>query len=127
MSEAPDRLPMVLNRRALAESLDFNLAVIRETIEIFLESLPRQIDSLREALLGGDSESIAQRAHAFKSSAGQLGGEKLAEIGSRIEAAALAGEHAECVPLMGQLDTELQVLRDAILSTDWQRVSTGSP
>lgn len=124
MSEAPDRPPLVLNRRALAESLDYDPAVIRETIEIFLESLPRQIESLREALLLGDSELIAQRAHAFKASAGQLGGEKLAEIGTRIEATALAGEHARCIPLANELDTGLQALRDEILNTDWARVAS---
>ena len=87
-----------------------------------IESLLRRfIDSAREsardidtALESGDLLAAAAAAHKMKGASLAVGAGTLAEICSRIEAAAKAGQHSVCVSAMDALGAEMRSIRASV-------------
>src|SRR5262249_22091873 len=91
--------------------------MVRRVLQLFVESSARTVDRMHEALAARDAQSLAQAAHALKSSAASVGAETLS-IGCRAleqlcrdqrgaDAAALVEsirtEHERAVRLLGEM------------------------
>jgi HPt (histidine-containing phosphotransfer) domain-containing protein len=55
-------------------------ALIQSVVKVFLTSAPDRLKAIRAGVVANDAAKVASEAHALKSSAGQLGAAKMAEL-----------------------------------------------
>ena len=70
----------IINHEYLAEARSVMKDKFPTMIEYFLEDSATYINSIKDGLAANDAAQIAAPAHTIKSSAGQLGAEKISEI-----------------------------------------------
>ena len=58
---------------------------LKRIIGMYVDKLPGEVESLREALETGDLERLKASAHRLKSSSGQLGAKRLADLLAELE------------------------------------------
>jgi len=85
----------------------------RQMIDLFTEHAAERLDAVRRGVDGPDVKSAERGAHSLKSTAGNLGAERLMEAARQVEAAAAAGDRDRVVALFDPLDAALQ---DALAS-----------
>jgi CheY-like chemotaxis protein/HPt (histidine-containing phosphotransfer) domain-containing protein len=73
---------------------------------IFIEEMPRQIQTLREGLAHNDPARLCHTAHSLKGMAGTLGLAELARLCSRLEARGRAGSLDGTADLVGAIAAE---------------------
>lgn len=103
----------VIDPRALARLQEWGGdKLLRELVRIFLDNSPTRVDQMRTAVNGGDIKDAERAAHSLKSSAANLGAERLRALASEVERAAAQGD--------------LQVTRDRLreLEGAWDRVTS---
>lgn len=89
--------PDALNSNALAMLRRLGgQDLLSKMIGLFLERAPVQLQAARSAVQTCDLAALAQAVHALKSSAGQLGVTRVADLAQRIEADCEAG-HSDAV------------------------------
>jgi len=76
----------------------------------FLQDAPGRVASIEDAVRAGDAERIRQAAHAYKSSAAQLGARALAEGLQALELAGRGGDLAAAQSLAGGVRREHEVV-----------------
>ena len=112
---APEQL---LDQNILAELREMppadGVSIVRELVDLFLESAPQTISHLKEA--AKDPSKLAFHAHALKSMSLNLGARRVVEISQRLEERARFGEVEEAENLLAELDaafaqTRVQLLR----------------
>src|SRR5262249_16815644 len=59
---------------------------LAEVIDVFLQSIPRRLDDLRQAHGRGDPESIRALAHSLKGASAQIGARGMADLCVQVEA-----------------------------------------
>jgi HPt (histidine-containing phosphotransfer) domain-containing protein len=88
-SMALDSAPQTLNRETLngLRDLDPNggTDLVNELVGMFLDSTPKAITHLRDAIATGDSMAVGRLAHTLKSSAANLGAESLSRAMRELE------------------------------------------
>ncbi len=99
----------------LIERLGGDHAMAIEIAEISLQTMPELVDPLREAIARGESRQIRERAHAIKSSLGNIGARRAHRLAARLESEAAAGDLAGCRATHGLLDGELERLRPKLI------------
>jgi PAS domain S-box-containing protein len=82
--------------------------LVREIIDLFLESTPQRLEQMREARLKGDTASLFSLAHSLKGAAVQLGAWGMAELCQQIQTLGRAGSMAETGDLLYRLEAEFQ-------------------
>ena len=55
-------------------------ALIQSVVKVFLSTAPDRLKAIRAGVVANDAAKVASEAHALKSSAGQLGAVKMAEL-----------------------------------------------
>jgi HPt (histidine-containing phosphotransfer) domain-containing protein len=85
MTESPVIDPQALER--LKEWGGEKLA--GQMVRLFLKNSGTRMDQIRDGALKGDPEETERGAHSLKSSAANIGAEKLRTLATRIESAAL--------------------------------------
>lgn len=93
---------------ALRSSLrEGGVEVVLETlVASFLHEAPGRLAGIEAAVRAGDGERIRQAAHAYKSSAAQLGARALAEALQALELAGKGGDLAAAERLCGVVRRE---------------------
>lgn len=66
-------------------------AVLDEVLDAYIADARNRIDAVVDAVESGDPESVARAAHAYKSSAGQVGAGRLHELLQALEDTAREG------------------------------------
>jgi HPt (histidine-containing phosphotransfer) domain-containing protein len=66
--------------------------LVRRMIELYLEQGPARLAALTEAVRDGDAAGAERVAHALKSSAGNVGAERLQQAAQTLETLSAAGE-----------------------------------
>jgi len=77
---------------------------LAEVIDVFLQTIPRRLDDLRQAHARADVDSIRALAHSLKGASAQIGARGMADLCVQIEAVVRGGE----VTALGELLTELE-------------------
>jgi two-component system sensor histidine kinase/response regulator len=77
---------------------------LAEVIDVFLQTIPRRLDDLRQAHARGDAESIRAVTHSLKGASAQIGARGMADICVQIEAVVRGGD----VSALGELLTALE-------------------
>jgi Signal transduction histidine kinase len=100
----------LIDRMAAMQRLGIDDATYDMILEAALEESTVRLKQAREALEGGDMESLRRHAHTMKSSAKSIGAEKCHELSLALEQAALAGSRSRCAELLDELTAEASAL-----------------
>lgn len=65
--------------------------LLKEMAQLFREDIGGRLDALEAALAAGNTEGLAQEAHAIKGAAGAVGARRLQNYAQEIERGARAG------------------------------------
>ena len=77
--------------------------VLRKLITLFLEDVPKKINSAIQSEKSGDLESVSSIAHSLISSTGSLGAVDMQKLSERIEALAEQRKAGEVSALLPEL------------------------
>ncbi len=111
----PPDLPVpVFDRAALSDRLMGDKALIERIVDVFLEDIPRQIETLKDQIKGGDPESIQRQAHSIKGAAANVGGEALRCVAFEMEKTSGARDMEKVKSLLPQLEMGFEQLRQAM-------------
>jgi two-component system sensor histidine kinase/response regulator len=105
----------VFDRPALLARLMDDRDLVKEIIAAFLEDMPRQIRALQKNSDQGDAESAADRAHAIKGAAANVGGLALSAVAGELEKAGRAGRLHEAAALLPELERQFDLLKERML------------
>ena len=83
-------------------------ALAMKIIGLFLHHAPLRLTTARDAAASGDADALEQATHALKSSAGQVGAERLADICRQLEERARMKEVAGASALVEAADEALK-------------------
>jgi PAS domain S-box-containing protein len=86
----------------------------RAVVVGFLEDMPRQIDALRSYLEASDVEGTARQAHTIKGASANVCGESLRAVAFAMEKDAAAGDLANVVARLPDLDARYASLSEAM-------------
>ena len=109
---------VIYDRDGFLERLMGDAEIADTVIEVFLDDIPKQIESLKASLADDDAETIERIVHSIKGAAANIGGEALREIAGHIEEACRNGHvdvaHQRCA----ELEHQFHRLKDAIRQTE---------
>jgi len=103
------------DRQALMENLEGDEALFKELIDIFLDTIPSEIESLKDALNKKDSVMARRYAHSIKGVAGNLKAKALSSIALNIEIAAKEDDTEKALSLVSNLEEEFHIFKRLIL------------
>jgi PAS domain S-box-containing protein len=86
----------------------------RTVVEGFLEDVPRQIEALRSYLDAGDIEGSVRQVHTIKGASANVGGELLRAAAFEMEKAAKAGDLADVISRLPDLESRFARLKEAM-------------
>ena len=110
----PDGPVLIFDKAALSERLMGDEGLIEEIVSVFLEDIPRQIETLKGHVAGGDAEGVRRQAHSIKGAAANVGGEALRGLAFELEKTSRARDMEQVKTLMPQLETRFEQLRQAM-------------
>jgi len=89
--------------------------LLNQIVQMYLETAPALIVKLRAALAASDLTGVRSAAHSLKSSSANLGAVQLAQLCSKLEAAARAGSLAGDLPDATQVEKAYEQARAALI------------
>jgi len=96
---------------------------LAEVIDVFLQTIPRRLDDLRQAHKRGDSEAIRAVAHSLKGASAQIGARGMADLCVQIDAAVRASEQSTLGHLLTALEADYATV-SASLREERRRVAS---
>ncbi len=108
---ATDPVVPVFDRAGLLARLMDDEELARSIIDRFLESVPGQIETLREFLEAGDLLAIQSQAHSIKGAASNVGGERLRRAAFETEQSARAGDLPAAAGHFAELQSQFDQLK----------------
>jgi HPt (histidine-containing phosphotransfer) domain-containing protein len=82
---------------------------VHKMIDLFVETGPPRVETIRTAVEAGDWSAAGQAAHSLKSSAAYLGAAQVEELARRIEELAAGGQAAELPALAANIVEAMNV------------------
>lgn len=79
---------------------------MRKVVDLYLKDAADQLRRLEDGLTGGDASTVMQAAHSLKSSSGNVGAQRVAELALAIECDARAGKLDAAERLLAALRQE---------------------
>ena len=86
----------------------------RKMVELFLTHAKERLDQIREGVSGGNAEMAETGAHTLKSSAGNVGAQRVQRLAQDAEGLAEAGQLEELKDLLPSLEEEFQAACGAL-------------
>jgi len=110
-----DTMSAVLQEMSLSLG-DDNTSAVLEIIDLFVETTPAILETLRGAVEAGDYSEIQKGSHSIKSSAASIGAIQLSEIAKELEilARAITGgqivedQKADCLEVFARIQASYQ-------------------
>ena len=96
---------------------------VGELIGDFLDGLPAQLATLREASANGDAVELHRVAHTLKSNAATFGAEGLAQACGELEQAARGADPADTRELVARVEAEAARAEPALAAARDERTS----
>jgi PAS domain S-box-containing protein len=106
----------VFDRIAFVERMAGDDELVQAAIDVFLQDMPRQIDSLQRYLAAADAVSAGRQAHTIKGASANLGGEAMQAVALRIEQAIKQEDLATAQYLVNELKDQFFKLTAAMQS-----------
>ena len=88
----PSQSPRLYNKDAMLGRMDDNMALVKETVNLFLSNVPKLLENLKKATEAGDIMDMEIRAHTIKGNAVNVSADALKEIAVKIENASRKGD-----------------------------------
>jgi len=85
--------------------------ILNELIELFLDDVPPQLVVLREAVEGGNADSVERVAHTLKGSCGTMGAIRMAKVCEQLQEVGASEDLMKAPTLLDQLETEFDRVR----------------
>jgi len=105
----------VWDKTGMLERMMNDENLVQKIIEVFLEDIPQQIQTLRTLLETGDVSSARRLAHSIKGASANVGGERLRDIALEIEkTTGGSGDPAVAEKLLADLEREFSCLKKEI-------------
>ncbi len=104
----------VFDRLSALERLGGDEEFLADVVGLFLEDAPRLLEEIRQALARQDAAGLGRSAHAFKGSAGYVGGVRAAEVAQRLETMGTSGDLTGASDAVGALACEIERLTGAL-------------
>ena len=98
--------------KELEEELGADVAI--ELVELFLEDAPKQVETMRAGLEGGDAEGLKRAAHSLKGSCSNLGLKALAGNAAALEQHVAKQGIEGATPLLDAVGVEQKRLHGAL-------------
>jgi signal transduction histidine kinase/DNA-binding NarL/FixJ family response regulator len=111
-SDPAINLSVIDRARSIAPATGQTL--VNRLIEAYLNSAPKQLLQLDQALAVMDALKLSQTAHALKSSSLNVGAENLGALLQKIEAFGHVGDISACRPIMDAIPIEFERVRLAL-------------
>ncbi|MGH7875570.1 MAG: Hpt domain-containing protein [Candidatus Binatia bacterium] len=99
---------------------DYGEDFLVELIDVYLDDAPLRLAQLRQALDGGDAETVSREAHTLKSSSANVGAMTLSALAQQVELAgrngrtdSVAVEVGRMSAIFAQVKITLEALRHA--------------
>ena len=102
------------NPSALLERLGGDEKAYEEVVCLFLQDVPRQIHSLREAVSGGDAAAAERQAHTLKGASGNAGAAELEKVVLKTERACERGDMKEAARMLDRIEAEFEKLNQIL-------------
>ena len=107
----------------LLGSLDGDTDMLKEIIDIFLETSSSDVQELQKAVSFGNSELAEQKAHRLKGAAANIGAETTRKIAFEIEQSAKTGDCGKLNHLFEKLEREMYKLKEKLSEFDWNNIA----
>jgi CheY-like chemotaxis protein/HPt (histidine-containing phosphotransfer) domain-containing protein len=88
--------------------------LLRELVQVFLDSCPRQLSDLREAITRRDSQTVRREAHRLKGELNTFGAKAAGAVALRLETMGRAGELDQAGEVYAALEDALTRLTPAL-------------
>jgi len=111
IGEAP-----IFDRTVLEDRLMGDADVIAGIIDVFLESTPRLIETLKDCAARGDLEGAGHEAHSIKGAAAGIGGEALRRASFEVEKAWREGDADRLTAMVPGIEKQFKELRQVLAS-----------
>jgi two-component system sensor histidine kinase/response regulator len=95
-------------------SVDGDLELLAEVVELLKEDSPQTMDTIREAIRGGDANGLNRSAHALKGSVGNFGAHIAVELALALETMGKQQELTDAEDTANALEAELSRLIAAL-------------
>jgi len=109
-----------LGERALAQIRALQRSgapdLLAKIIDLYLESAPKQLQQLQEAVAAGDGEALRQAAHSFKSSSANLGATHLAACCKELEQRGQGRNLDDVAALLREVNRHYALAREALIA-----------
>jgi signal transduction histidine kinase/CheY-like chemotaxis protein/HPt (histidine-containing phosphotransfer) domain-containing protein len=111
---APSSQRPVYNGQSFLDRLMGDTEIAKTVIEVFLEDIPKQIESMKQSLKTSDAETIERIAHSIKGAAANISGEALCELAAEIEKACKDGRLDLVAGRCPELELQFNRLKEAV-------------
>jgi CheY-like chemotaxis protein/HPt (histidine-containing phosphotransfer) domain-containing protein len=104
----------VYDREGFLDRLMGDSQTAQAVIEVFLDDIPKQIESLKLSLEANDEKTFERIAHSIKGAAANIGGEALCELAAEIEKACKDGRFDAVAGRCPELEHQFGRLKEAM-------------
>ncbi|MBN1866615.1 response regulator [Candidatus Sumerlaeota bacterium] len=111
--EGPEEEP-VFRLQEVLERVGQDESLLLELIAMFLERLPEQIRTIRDAHANRDATTLEREAHSLKGAAANVGAARLRTAAARVEEKAREGRIDAVGAMLDNLDSEARTLTDSL-------------
>jgi HPt (histidine-containing phosphotransfer) domain-containing protein len=108
------RAAEVLDKAEAMDRVAGDRELLRELVAIFLESCPKLLTDVREAIARGDPHAMERAGHTLKGAVGALGGRSAAGAAQRIEQIGKANDLRLASAAYADLEGEIERLKPAL-------------
>jgi len=111
----------LLDFKVALRNVDSDRELLKEVMDIFIETAPEQIADMKKAIDDGDFETAGSKAHKLKGSAGSAGVPAIADRAKSLVIAVRNGEHDKdkLGDIAETLERNINELKSLVKSPDW--------
>ena len=89
--------------------------LLKKLIDSFLETSPREMQEIRDAIARGDARTVERAAHHFKGSLGTLSASQAFRTAASLELIAQSGDLTSASEICRTLEEDVGLFRQALL------------
>jgi CheY-like chemotaxis protein/nitrogen-specific signal transduction histidine kinase/HPt (histidine-containing phosphotransfer) domain-containing protein len=113
LEPAAEQQSPVYDRDGFLDRLMGDEEMAQTVVEVFLDDIPKRIESLKRSLEAGDAETVKRIAHSIEGAAANIGGEALRELAGEIEKACEDGHFESVNERCPELEHQFNRLKEA--------------
>jgi HPt (histidine-containing phosphotransfer) domain-containing protein len=104
----------IFDRDQALEVVDGDLELFREIATMFFETLPHNLDQIRQAAERQDAEALEGAAHSLKGAAASLATPRCRDAAYALEIIGKEGDFAQAATAIAKLQAELKSMKTAL-------------